>query len=483
MASATSTKGSSTACSNVQAEKRTIRERTALMINNPLMSDVKFAISHDTNSTSKDHGSELIYAHKFLLSLGSPVFQAMFYGNMADPRQEIPLSDCHPRSFIEFIRYLYSDEVHLTSGNVFELLYLAKKYIVPFLAESCCRFLTAELRESNVFRILEHARLFSESDLEQRCWRLLEIKTSACLQSEGLLWISRDTLSSLLKRDALTLVDGECAVFKAAKRWAIANCKVKGSETTGKALRKVLKEAIYLIRFPLMPPRLFEDIVIPMGILTAEEVSQVYLFHKQGLVTASDTKFSCIPRGPRLQSRSTEVLLCRCYRYRENQTFPSSESFSTVSESLKFSTNKEVYFAGVRLYAHKDEGRQFSVQLKISRCHGLKEEVSAVSGTFTVKGEPWDGGSRLGFDVIVSKPFLVSREAQFIIKITITGNDETRASPNKCIPMKFVKCEGVEFKFEGQSRQILELLFYKVDEQFSYDVIGLSKVHAHIGEK
>ena len=74
-----------------------------------------------------------------------------------------------------------------------------------------------------------------------------------------------------------------------------------------------------------------------------------------------------------------------------------------------------------------------------------------------------EGGSRLGFDVLVPKPFLVSREAQFIIKITIRGNDEPRASPNKGIPMKFVKCEGVEFKFEGQSRQILELLFYEVD--------------------
>jgi len=323
--------------------------------------------------------------------------------------------------------------------------------------------LTAELRESNVFRILEHARLFSESDLEQRCWRLLETKTSACLQTEGLLWISRDTLSSLLKRDALTLVDGECAVFKAAKRWATASCKVKDSETTGEELRKVLKDAIYLIRFPLMPPRLFGHIVIPTGILTAEEVSQVYLFHKQGSVTAGDTKFSCVPRGPRFQSRNTDVQLCRCYRYRENHTFPSSESFSTVSESLKFSTSKEVYFAGVRLYAHKDEGRQFSVQLKISRCHGLKEEASAERGTFTVKGEPRDGGSRVGFDVLVRKPFLVSREAQFIIKITITGNDETRTSPNTGIPMKFVKCEGVEFKFDGQSRQILELLFYSMD--------------------
>lgn len=117
----------------------------------------------------------------------------------------------------------------------------------------------AELRESNVFKILEHAKLFSESSREQQCWKLLERKTSACLQSEGLLWISLDTLSSPLKRDALTLVDGECAVFKTARRWAAANCKARGLEPIGENMRKVLKDTIYFIRFPLMPPRLFNE--------------------------------------------------------------------------------------------------------------------------------------------------------------------------------------------------------------------------------
>lgn len=93
----------------------------------------------------------------------------------------------------------------------------------------------------------------------------------------------------------------------------------------------------------------------------------------------------------------------------------------------------------------------------------MKEEVSGVRGTFTVGRAPMEGSSRLGFDVLVPKPFLVSREAQFNVKVTITGNDEARTSPNKGIPMKFVKCEGIEFKFEGQSGQILELLFYTVD--------------------
>ncbi|XP_068731466.1 BTB/POZ domain-containing protein 6-B-like [Montipora capricornis] len=446
---------------NWQTEKRSIRERAAQLINNPLMSDIKFVITDSSSMDKKDKGT--IHAHKFLLSLGSPVFRAMFYSSMADTREEIPLDDCDPRSFLDLLRYLYSDELHLTSGNVFELLYLSKKYLVPFLTESCCQFLETELRENNVFRILEHARLFSESHLEQQCWKLLDAKTSACLHTEGLLWISHATLSSLFKRDSLTLVDGECAVFKAAMRWASANCKARGFESTEEKIRRVLNNAIHLIRFPMIPPRLFSEIVVPTGILTEKEISQVYLFHKQGAVANPEMKFSCIPRGPLLQFQNSHIELSRCYRYRENHIFPSSESFTSVSENLKFLTSREVYFAGVRLYAHKDVGKSFLVQLRVYRCRGLKEEVANMRGTFTVGILPRELANRVGFDVLVPKPFLVSRETQFNAKINIVGTNEARASPNRGVPMKFVKCDGIDFKFEGQSRQVLEVLFYSLD--------------------
>ena len=459
MALVSTAKNRATISENWQTEKRSIRERAALMINNPLMSDVKFVING--SSRNSDKSKEVIHAHKFLLSLGSPVLHAMFYSNLADSRSDIPLDDCDPLSFLEFIRYLYSDEVHLTSGNVFELLYLAKKYIVPFLAESCCRFLELELRENNVFRILEHARLFSESHLEQQCWKLLDTKTSACLQTEGLLWISQDTLSSLLKRDSLTLVDGECAIFKAAKRWADANCKVRGMVPTGENIRSVLKDAIQFIRFPMIPPRLFSEIIVPTGILTEKEASQVYLFHKQGGTADPGMQFSCIPRGPLLQPRrNPQVELSRCYRYRENHTFPSSESFTFVSETLKFTTSKEMYFAGVRLFAHKEVGKYFLAKLRVSKCQGLKEDVANVRGTFTVGSLPRHLADRLGFDIMVPMPFLVSRETQFIVKINLVGTDQARVSPNRGVPMKFVKSDGIEFRFEGESRQILEVLFY-----------------------
>lgn len=118
---------------------------------------------------------------------------------------------------------------------------------------------------------------------------------------------------------------------------------------------------------------------------------------------------------------------------------------------------------GFVFYAHKDEDEQYSAQLRVSRCHGLKEEVSATRGIYTVGYLAGQVHNRLGFDVLIPNPFLLTKESPFAVRISISGNDGARVSPNKGIPMTFVKCEGIEFKFEGKSRQILEILFYTVD--------------------
>ena len=68
---------------NWQTKRPTIRERTKFMMNNHLFSDVKFVVrKSDGGAESK----QVIPAHKFVLSIGSPVFETMFYGELAETR-------------------------------------------------------------------------------------------------------------------------------------------------------------------------------------------------------------------------------------------------------------------------------------------------------------------------------------------------------------------------------------------------------------
>ena len=161
---------------NWQTTRPTIRERTKFLLNNDRFSDVKFVI-RDSNSESGS--KQVIPAHKFVLSIGSPVFEAMFYGELAETRDSIELPDCDYESLLELFRYLYSDEENLSGSNVMQVLYLAKKYMVPSLADKCSKYLRNHLDASNVFSILPMAQKYEEKELNHRCWEVIDNQSQA----------------------------------------------------------------------------------------------------------------------------------------------------------------------------------------------------------------------------------------------------------------------------------------------------------------
>ena len=126
------------------------------MFNNDLFSDVKFVVQKAAQGESES--KQVIPAHKFVLSISSPVFEAMFYGELAETTDSIELPDCEYDSLLELFRYMYSDEVNLSGSNVMGVLYLAKKYMVPSLADKCTEYLQDNLHPSNVFSILLSAQ-------------------------------------------------------------------------------------------------------------------------------------------------------------------------------------------------------------------------------------------------------------------------------------------------------------------------------------
>ena len=60
----------------------------------------------------------VIPALKLVLSICSPVFEAMFYGELPETKQSIELPDCNYESLLELFRYIYIDEVALNRSNV-----------------------------------------------------------------------------------------------------------------------------------------------------------------------------------------------------------------------------------------------------------------------------------------------------------------------------------------------------------------------------
>ena len=129
------------------------------MFDNDLFSDVKFVLP---KAVGESESKQVISAHKLVLSISSPVFEAMFYSELAETTDTIELPDCEYDSLLELFRYMYSDEVILSGSNVMGVLYLAKKYMVPSLADKCTEYLQNNLDPSNVFSILPSAEKYQE---------------------------------------------------------------------------------------------------------------------------------------------------------------------------------------------------------------------------------------------------------------------------------------------------------------------------------
>ena len=149
------------------------------MFNNELFSDVKF-VARGTNGESES--KQVIPAHKFVLSISSPVFEAMFNGDLAETTDSIELPDCEYESLLELFRYMYSDEVNLSGSNLMGVLYLATKYMVPSLADKCTEYLQDNLDASNVFVILPQAQKYEEEKLVHQCLKVIDEQTEEALK-------------------------------------------------------------------------------------------------------------------------------------------------------------------------------------------------------------------------------------------------------------------------------------------------------------
>lgn len=62
-------------------------------------------------------------------------------------------------------------------------------------------------------------------------------------------------------------------------QWAKEACKRHKVEISAEKLRDLLKEALFLIRFPLLTPEDFANEVVPLGLLTDSEIVSVFMHH------------------------------------------------------------------------------------------------------------------------------------------------------------------------------------------------------------
>ena len=239
------------------------------MFNNPVISDIKFAFPN--------HVKRVIPAHKYVVSISSPVFFAIFYGELREKKETIDITDCDPEIFLQFLRFLYCDDANFRNvNNAIQLWYLADKYDVPPLATQCVNFVDGAMDPLNAFAIIPYARRFSHLGLEKTCWEVIDYNAKDIIASDSFLELKHDFVLHLVERSSLR-IDHEVSLFKAVDRWAARRCEEANMAVDGANKRSVLGEDLVKnVRFSLMSPQEFSDVVIPSEILSNTEIIDVF---------------------------------------------------------------------------------------------------------------------------------------------------------------------------------------------------------------
>uniref|UniRef100_A0A671LTS5 BTB (POZ) domain containing 2b n=1 Tax=Sinocyclocheilus anshuiensis TaxID=1608454 RepID=A0A671LTS5_9TELE len=361
---------------NWQATKSTVKERFAFLFNNEVLSDVHFLVG-------KGMGVQRIPAHRFVLAVGSAVFDAMFNGGMATTSTEIELPDVEPAAFLALLKFLYSDEVHIGPETVMTTLYTAKKYAVPALEAHCVEFLKKNLRADNAFMLLTQARLFDEPQLASLCLENIDKNTGDALAAEGFTDIDLDTLVAVLERDTLGV--REVHLFGAAVRWAEAEAHRQQLQPTPENKRRVLGKALNLIRFPLMTIEEFAAGPAQSAILMDRQVVSLFLH------------FTVNPK-PRVE------FIDRRWGY------------SGTSDRIRFSVNRRIFIVGFGLYGSIHGPTDYQVNIQI--IHTDSNTVLGQNDT----GFSCDGSAST-FRVMFKEPVEVLPNVNYTACATLKGPD------------------------------------------------------------
>ena len=250
---------------NWQSSKHSVKSRLQYLLNTGALADVTFLVGGSSLLMSVSSSTlptpQRFIAHKFVLSMSSAVFDAMFNGQMASQDESaIEIPDVEPVAFEALLKFLYTDDICVESETVMSVLYTAKKYAIPRLEHECVEFLKDNIQSDNVFMLLTQARLFDEPVLARMCLDAIDKSTSEALSSDGFVDVDLDTLCVVLGRDSLGI--RESKLFSAVTKWAEHACIKQDLEITSENQRAVLGKAVRLIRYPLMT---VEEFAVQVG--------------------------------------------------------------------------------------------------------------------------------------------------------------------------------------------------------------------------
>jgi len=148
-----------------------------LRVDSPIPHDIRFLVEDPVNPSIRVQ----ISAHKFLLALISPVFQAQFYGHNRMSGDSVVVQDCDPWSFQRLVDFIYSASIEnfllvetdtlpmVAIEKLFNLIKAADRFMISSLVNLCNKSIRCiPINEQNVFILASSAENINHIDILSR---------------------------------------------------------------------------------------------------------------------------------------------------------------------------------------------------------------------------------------------------------------------------------------------------------------------------
>ncbi|GCB76999.1 hypothetical protein scyTo_0016635 [Scyliorhinus torazame] len=220
------------------------------LFNKEELSDIKLVVNRKL----------ILKAHRFILAVHSDVFKSMLdtkrWSDSKDHNVHLTEEENCLSHFQDFLRYLYSGTVSLSTENVLPLHILSEKYNIQELRESSQSFMLANVTSpgtcNQAITWHRYAKLVGLGQLEEECLRFITWNIGTVIESPDWTLLEPHQLSTLLQMSAM-VVEDEVVLFQALVRWL----SLHPSHT---------EEMLSHVRYPMMPPEKLFDLLAPRSL-------------------------------------------------------------------------------------------------------------------------------------------------------------------------------------------------------------------------
>lgn len=264
----------------------------------------KLLVSYEWSDCSFIVTGKVFKAHKLILGITSPVFEAMFYGPLSSDEM-IEITDINSSTFQLLINYIYTDNVEITSiDQAFLLLYASRKYLLEQLCDICIAYIKANISVDNVIEVLNYPDFMHDNQLISFSLKLFCEHANYLLQEKKNI-VTYPCMKAILESDKINISEKD--LIKHVFEWTLFYCEQNDIVPTVQNRHELLYNLglFKLLRFFTMNIEEFEEIesdtnnlLLPSEILyIKKKLKSAELKHGGNDNFGDDNDLTAIPRN------------------------------------------------------------------------------------------------------------------------------------------------------------------------------------------